>query len=127
MRELVVCRSTLGQYATLKATHVEEEVGVVLAVHRHKGILPQDGGDGTRQSVLDVPEDSPAQVHVVFHETHAGVTRPALLVVVAYNVLVVRIGVLSEVALYEVFGLFSCKAEEHVDLVDVARVQPDGM
>ena len=29
----------------LKAVHVEEDVGVVLRVDRHKGVLPLDGGE----------------------------------------------------------------------------------
>ena len=59
----------------------------------------------THTPVLDVPEHGPAQVDVVLHESHAGVPRPALLVVVANDVLVVGVGVLREVALDQVPGL----------------------
>ena len=38
--KLIMCRATLWQNATLKATHVEEQVGIVLAVDRHKAVLP---------------------------------------------------------------------------------------
>ena len=85
--ELFIRGSCLGQNAALKATHVEEEVGVVLGVDGDKGVLPLDGGDGARQAVLDVPEHSsawqeaqweaglcvpplsglPPQVDIVFH------------------------------------------------------------
>ena len=58
--ELLVGSPGLGQDATLKTTHVEEEVWVVFGVDGDKGVLPLDGGDGTRQSVLDVPEHSSA-------------------------------------------------------------------
>ena len=37
--ELLVAGAALGQDAALKATHVEEQIGVVLAVHRHKAVL----------------------------------------------------------------------------------------
>ena len=50
----------LGQDATLEAGHVEEQVGVVLAVGRDETGLPLEGGDGAGQAVLHVPEDGPA-------------------------------------------------------------------
>ena len=52
--------ATLGQDAALKAAHIEEQVGVVLAVRRHKAVLPLHGGHRARQAVLDVPEHSAA-------------------------------------------------------------------
>jgi len=52
---------------------------------------------------------------------------PALLVVVAHDVLVVGVGVLGEVALDEILGLLCSEAEEHVHLVDVAREEADGV
>ena len=54
--------ATLGQDATLEAAHVEQQVRVVLTVHRHKATVPVDGSDGARQTVLDVPEHSTAPV-----------------------------------------------------------------
>lgn len=50
----------LGEDAALKATHVEQQVGVVLGVDTDKAVLPLDGGGGARQPVLDVPEHSSA-------------------------------------------------------------------
>ena len=55
-----------------------------------------------RQAVLDVPENGAAQIDVVFHQTHAGITRPALFVVVTDDVLVVGIRMLRQVALDQV-------------------------
>lgn len=116
-----------GKDTALEARHGEEEVGVVLGVHRDEGALPVDGGDGARQAVLDVPEDGPAQVHVVLHETHAGITGPALLVVVTDNVLVVGVGVFGEVALDQVTSLLSGETKEHPETIGVSRVQADGV
>mmetsp|Transcript_35305 Transcript_35305/g.88749 ORF Transcript_35305/g.88749 Transcript_35305/m.88749 type:complete len:781 (-) Transcript_35305:276-2618(-) len=101
----LVERADFGQDAHLEAAHVEQQVGVVLAVHRHEAVLPLHRGDGARQAVLDLPEHGAPQVHVVLHEPHAAVARPALLVVVANNVFVVGVGVLREVALDELLGL----------------------
>ena len=42
--ELLVGGAHLRQDAALKATHVEQQVGVVLAVHGHKAVLPLDSG-----------------------------------------------------------------------------------
>ena len=58
MGELFVLHAALGENAALKSTHVEEEVGVVLAVHGDKAALPLRGCDGARETVLDVPEHS---------------------------------------------------------------------
>lgn len=71
-----------------------------LPVHRHEASLPQYGGHRSGQSVLYVPEDGPAQVNVVLHQSHPGVTWPALLVVVADDVLVVGVRVFGQVPLY---------------------------
>lgn len=49
-------RANLGQNATFKAAHVKEKVRVVLAVHRYKAFLPQNGSHRARQAVLHVPE-----------------------------------------------------------------------
>ena len=64
MSELFIGSSGFGEDATLKATHVEQEVGVVLRVDRDKGILPLDGRDGAREAVFNVPEYSSAQEEV---------------------------------------------------------------
>lgn len=58
VRELVAGGTALWQDATLEATHVEEQVRVVLAVDRDEALLPHEGGDGTRKTILHVPEDS---------------------------------------------------------------------
>lgn len=41
--ELLITSTTLWQNATLKATHVEEQIRVVFAVDRYKAVLPLDG------------------------------------------------------------------------------------
>jgi hypothetical protein len=46
----------------------------------------------------------------MFHEPHPGIARPAFLVVVADNVLVVWIRMLCEVPLDKIAGFFSCKS-----------------
>ena len=104
---------------------VEQQVGVVLGIDADEGILPLDGGDGTGQSVLDVPENGTAEVDVVLHQTHASVARPAFLVVVADNVLVVGVGMLRQVALDQVASFFGREPEVNVDAIDVTRIEWD--
>jgi hypothetical protein len=58
----------------------------------------------------------------MFHETHSAVARPTLFVVVAYNVFVVGVRVLCEVALYEITGLLFGEAEDHVQFVNIPAV-----
>eukprot|EP00882_Tetradesmus_deserticola_P025825 GHRQ01028399.1.p1 GENE.GHRQ01028399.1~~GHRQ01028399.1.p1 ORF type:complete len:152 (+),score=6.44 GHRQ01028399.1:617-1072(+) len=89
----------------LEAAHAEQQVGVVLAVHADEAVGPLQRGDAARQPVAHVPEHRAPQVHVVLHQPHARVARPALLVVVAHDVLVIGVGVLREVALDQVTGL----------------------
>lgn len=45
----------------------------------------------------------------MFHESHASISRPALLVVVADNVLIVRIRVFRQVSLDQVSSFFCCE------------------
>ena len=96
----------LGQDTTLKATHVEQEVWVVFTIDGDKRPLPLNCGDGTRETVFDIPEDSSAEVNIMFHQPHACITRPAFFVVVANYVLIVGIRVLGEVALDQITSLF---------------------
>ena len=110
---------------TSKPHMLKSRLGLSLRVDRHEAVLPVDGGDRARQAVLDVPERRAAEVDVVLHQAHARVARPALLVVVADNVLVVRIRVLRQVALDQVARLLCGETEQDVELVDVARVQAD--
>lgn len=100
--EFLMGCANLGQDTALKTTHVEEQVGVVFAVHRHKAVLPLHGRDGSRQTVLHLPEDGATQVHIVLHEAHTCITRPAFLVVVANDVLIVGIWVLREIPLDQI-------------------------
>ena len=123
MGELLERRSDLGQDAALEAAHVEENVWVVLAVDGDKRPLPLDGGDGARETILYVPEDSPAQVDIMFHEPHASISRPTLLVIVADNVLVVWVWVLRQVSLDQVTSLLGCKPEEDMYPFNVTGVE----
>ena len=123
MCELFKCGPDLWQDSTLKAAHVEEKVGVVFAVDRDKAALPLDSCDRTRKTILDVPEDCPPEIHVVLHQPHASVSRPAFLVIVANNVLVVGVRVLCEVSLNQVTSLLGRKSEEDVYSLHIARVE----
>ena len=52
MRELVVTHTALGQNATLKAAHVEQQIRIVLAVHRHEAVRPFDRRHRPGQTIL---------------------------------------------------------------------------
>ena len=52
----------------------------------------------------------------MLHETHARISWPALLVVVAHNVLIVGVWVLCQVPLDEVLRLLSSEPEHDVHL-----------
>lgn len=63
MGELLIAGTAFRQDAALKATHVEQQVGIVLTVHRHEAILPLNCSHGPWQTVLDVPEHCPTPAH----------------------------------------------------------------
>lgn len=60
MSEFLIACTALGKNSALKAAHVEEQVGVVFTVHRHKAVLPLYSSDRTRKTVFNVPEHSAA-------------------------------------------------------------------
>jgi hypothetical protein len=97
--ELFLESSDLGQQSHLETRHREEQVRIVFRVDRNVGILPVNGGDTSRQSVLYLPEDTSSQVDVVFHESHSAVLWPTFPVVVAHNVLIVGVRVLGQISL----------------------------
>ncbi len=74
-----------------EARHVEQQVGIVLAVDSDEAVAPLECGHGGRQAIHDVLEHRAAEVHVVLHQAHAAVARPALLVVVAHDVSVIGV------------------------------------
>ena len=63
----------------------------------------------------------------MFHQTHTTVAWPALFVVVADDVLVIRIRMLGKIALNEVATLVGRESEEHMNAVDVALIESNGM
>ena len=63
VRELLVHRATLRQDAALEAAHVEQQVGVVLAVHGHETVLPLNRHHRPRQPVLNVPKHCATSVY----------------------------------------------------------------
>lgn len=58
--ELFFEGSDFRQQSDFKACHGEEQVGVILWVDGDVGILPVNGGDASRQSIFDLPEDTSA-------------------------------------------------------------------
>lgn len=52
----------------------------------------------------------------MLHQTHAGISWPALLVVVAHNILIIGVRVLCQVPLDQVLGLLSSEPEHDVHL-----------
>mmetsp|Transcript_12946 Transcript_12946/g.36300 ORF Transcript_12946/g.36300 Transcript_12946/m.36300 type:complete len:230 (+) Transcript_12946:5114-5803(+) len=124
LRKTFLRHSAPGKYSDLKASHAEQDVWVVLAIHTDEAVLPLKSCHAPWQSVLHVPEDSPPQVHVVLHQPHSGIPWPALLIVIANNVFIVWVRVLREIPLDQILGLVRLKLKEHVDLVNVPAVQP---
>lgn len=125
MRELLVGHSAFGQDPALKAAHIEEQVWIVLAIHGDERILPLDRGYGARQTILqkkslgslkvsnlNVPEDGASQVHVVFHQAHPSVAWPTLLVVVADDVLVIRVRMLGQITLNQIARFFGVESKK---------------
>lgn len=52
------------------------------------------------------------QVNIMLHQSHPSISGPALLIVVAHNVLIVGIRVFSKVALDQISGFISRKPEK---------------
>mmetsp|Transcript_70723 Transcript_70723/g.165865 ORF Transcript_70723/g.165865 Transcript_70723/m.165865 type:complete len:432 (+) Transcript_70723:3649-4944(+) len=63
----------------------------------------------------------------MLHSAHAAITRPAHLVGVAHNVLVVGVRVLGQEPLNQIPRILLAEAEDHDEAVQVAAIQPDRM
>lgn len=120
-------RANLGQDANLEAAHGEEQLWVIPRIDRNECVFPLDGGEGPRQTLLDVPEYGPAEIDIVLDEAHPAVARPAALVVVPDDIVVRRIGVRREVTLDEVASFVRSEPEQDVQTIDVSRVETNGM
>ena len=118
-------RPDLWQDSDLETAHGEEELGVIVRVDANERVIPFNSGERARQTLLDVPKDCSSEIDIVFDETHATVSRPAALVVIADDVVVGRVWIRAEVPLNEVPSLLSCKAEQDVEPIDVARIEAD--
>uniref|UniRef100_A0A7C9EJI3 Uncharacterized protein n=1 Tax=Opuntia streptacantha TaxID=393608 RepID=A0A7C9EJI3_OPUST len=123
----LLCHPYLRQYPYLKTTHAEKQVWIVLAVDRHKTVLPLQGSDASWKAILHVPEYTSTQVNIMFHQPHPSIPWPTLLVVVSNHILVIRIGMFSKVPLDKVPCLFMGEAEQYMHLVNITRIQPNRM
>ena len=56
VREFLMGRATLREDTALEAAHVEQEIGIVLAVYGYKAALPLYRRHRTRKSVLNIPK-----------------------------------------------------------------------
>mmetsp|Transcript_39335 Transcript_39335/g.83813 ORF Transcript_39335/g.83813 Transcript_39335/m.83813 type:complete len:1257 (-) Transcript_39335:3240-7010(-) len=119
--------TNLGQDSHFEATHIEEDVGVVLGVDRGEAVVPDEACDAARQAILHLPEHSASQVDIVLHAAHSAISGPAHLVVVADNVLVVGVRVFSQEPLDQVSALILAETEHHDEAVQVSAVQPNGV
>ena len=72
------------EYGRREATyaHSKEKLRIVLRVDRNEGVVPFDGSERSRESVLDVPEDGSTEVDVVLDQSHSTISGPTFLVVV---------------------------------------------
>lgn len=110
--KLLKRRTTLGQNTTFKSTHVEKKIWIIFAVDRHKTFIPSECGDRSWQTVLDVPEHSTPKINIMFHKSHASISGPAFSVIVAHNVLIVRIRVFCKVSLNKITSFISWKSKD---------------
>lgn len=74
---------------------------------------------------LYVPKNGASKIHVMLHQTHPGVAWPALFVVVADDVLIVRVGMFCEIALDEISSFVCREAEEDPDAFHIATIESD--
>ena len=63
----------------------------------------------------------------MLHQPHPTVSRPALLVIVPDNVLIIRVRILRQKALDQVSGLILHKPEYYIDAIYIATVQSNGV
>jgi len=90
-------------------------------------IFPFDGEKGPRKTLLDVPEDGPPQIYVVFDQPRMAIPRPASFVAVPGDAVVGGIEVGAEIPLDEVSCFVGSEAEQDVELVGIVRVKMDRM
>ncbi|GKC38199.1 hypothetical protein Tco_1050583, partial [Tanacetum coccineum] len=67
---------------------------LVLLNASNKAVLPLQGHDTSWKRILHVPENTSSKIHIMFHEPHSRISRPARLVIVTDYILVVRIRML---------------------------------
>ena len=77
--------------------------------------------------VLDIPKYSAAQINIMLHKSHTSISWPALFVIIADNVLIIRIGMFGQISLYELFSLVSSKSEQYMNSIDITDVESNWM
>lgn len=122
----VLCTDS-GKDSDFETAHGKQELRVILGVDRDKCVFPFDGSERPRQRVLDIPEDCTTKVYIMLDKPHSTISGPAPLVVITDDVFVVRIRLNTEISLDKVSRLLSGESEQHMDTVDVSRVETDGV
>ena len=125
--EFLLDSPDFGKDANFKSIHIEKQIRVVLRVNWDKTIFPFNGGKWTREPILDFPENGSSQIDIVLHESHTTIARPALFVIIANDILVIRVWIFSKVPLYKVSRFLLWETENDVQFINIATVEADGM
>ena len=96
LTKLLKGRAALREDSDLETTHVIEQIRIVFTVNRNEGVLPIKSGQTARQMIFDLPKARTTQVNIVLDQHHPGIARPTLLIVVANDVLIVGVRVLTK-------------------------------
>lgn len=86
-------------------------------------MLPIDGSYAPGQSILDFPEDTPAQIDIMFHKSHSAVFRPTFLVVVTNHIFVIWVRILSQIPLDKFSSFISSEFEYNIKMVHIPQIQ----
>jgi len=63
----------------------------------------------------------------MFHQPHSAISRPAFPIIVAHNILIIRVWIFSQIPLDKFSGLIRTKPEQNIKPVNISHIKSNRM
>lgn len=73
-----------------------------------------NSGDTSRKSIFNLPKNTSAQIDIMLHKSHPTIFRPAFAIIVANNIFIIGIWILSQISLNQFSGFITGELEQDV-------------
>ena len=119
--------SDLRKQPDLKTSHGKEQIGIIFRINRDISIFPMNSGDASGQPIFNLPKNTSSKIDIMFHKSHPTIFRPTFPIIIANNILVIRVRILSKISLDKFSRLVRGKLKQNIEMVNIPQIYSDRM